>query len=111
MNSQVSALNASDKAGYTDYAAFARAVYETGVLSDPWFDGRERFGMRGVVLSVQQAQALAVTAERVAYVHQELVEILLDSPALLAELFHLTPCQQAMWEAAGGPWHGMAGGG
>ncbi|MBA3442300.1 MAG: glutathionylspermidine synthase family protein [Pyrinomonadaceae bacterium] len=107
MNSQL-LRNASDQTKYTDYATFARAVYETGVLSDPWFDGRERFRMQGVVLSTQQAQALAEAAERVAYVHQELVEILLENPALLHEFYHLTTCQQAMWEAAGGLWHGMA---
>lgn len=108
MNSQASSLNASEQARYTDYAAFARAIYETGVLSDPWFDGRERFRINGVVLSPQLTQDLAEAAERVAYVHQELVEILLENPGLLSEFYHLTPCQQAMWEVAGGLWHGMA---
>jgi glutathionylspermidine synthase len=98
----------SDNAVFADYAEFARAVYETGVLSDPWFDGNERFGLRGVVLSKRQAHALALAAERVAYVHQELVNILIEHPALLAEFYHLTPCQQGMWETAGGLWHGMA---
>ncbi len=98
----------SDTIVFADYAAFARAVYETGVLSDPWFDGDERFSLRGVVLSARQARALAAAAERVAYVHQELVHILVEHPALLAEFYGLTPCQQAMWETAGGLWHGMA---
>ncbi len=108
MNSQTLPCAVSGRARYADYATFARAVYETGVLSDPWFDGRERFGMRGIVLSAQQSQALAEAAERVAYVHQELVEILLENPGLLHEFYRLTTCQQAMWEAAGGLWHGMA---
>lgn len=93
---------------FAGYAEFARAVYETGVLSDPWFDGNERFGLRGVVLSPREARALAAAAERIAYVHQELVNILIEGPALLAEFYQLTPCQQAMWETAGGLWHGMA---
>jgi hypothetical protein len=93
---------------YADYASFARAVYETGVLSDPWLDGNERFGLRGVVLTARRARALAEAAERVAYVHQELVQILIEHPALLAEFYGLTPCQQAMWASSGGLWHGMA---
>lgn len=96
------------KADYQDYTDFARAVYETGVISDPWFDGNERFGLRGVVLKREQARELMEAAERVAYLHQELVEILLDNPSLLAEFYHLTPCQQMMWESSGGLWHGMA---
>lgn len=91
-----------------DYTAFARTIYETGVLSDPWFDGVERFGLEGVVLSPRLANSLAVAAERVAYLHEELVRILLDEPTLLTEFYHLTPCQYAMWQAAGGLWHGIA---
>ena len=92
----------------SDYASFARAVYETGVISDPWFDGRERFGLRGVVLGKEQARQLMEAAERVTYLHQELVEILLENTALVAEFYRLTPWQQLMWETAGGLWHGMA---
>jgi hypothetical protein len=93
---------------YADYAAFARAIYETGVLSDPWLDGNERFGLRGVVLPARRARALAEAAERVAYVHEELVQILVEHPSLLTEFYRLTPSQQAMWAASGGLWHGMA---
>jgi glutathionylspermidine synthase len=98
----------SDTTVYADYAAFARAVYETGVLSDPWLDGNERFGLRGVVLPARRAHALAEAAERVAYVHQELVHILIENPSLLEEFYRLTPWQRAMWAASGGLWHGMA---
>src|SRR5215213_9439683 len=92
----------------SDYATFARAIYETGVISDPWFDGRERFGLSGVVLTREQARELMEAAERVTYLHQELVEILLENPALVADFYQLTPWQQLMWEAAGGLWHAMA---
>lgn len=98
----------STRANYRDYMDFARAIYETGVISDPWFDGSERFGMRGVVLTKEQARALFEAAERVTYLHQELIEILLDNPSLLAEFYHLSPWQQMMWETSGGLWHGMA---
>ena len=91
-----------------DYTDFARSLYETGVISDPWFDGSERFGLRGVVLSTAEARRLMETAERVTYLHQELVEILLENPSLLEDFYHLTPCQQMMWETSGGLWHGMA---
>jgi glutathionylspermidine synthase len=101
-------LQISARAGYQDYTDFARAIYETGVISDPWFDGNERFGMRGVVLRKEKARRLMEAAERVTYLHQELIEILLENPALLAEFYHLTPYQQIMWESSGGLWHGMA---
>ncbi|MBA2340613.1 MAG: glutathionylspermidine synthase family protein [Pyrinomonadaceae bacterium] len=93
---------------YEDYAGFARAVYETGIISDPWFDGNERFGMRGIVLEAQLARALEQAAERTTYLHHELVQILLNDSALLDEFYHLTPYQQAMWESSGGMWHGQA---
>jgi glutathionylspermidine synthase len=93
---------------YRGYADFARAIYETGVISDPWFDGTERFGMRGIVLERAEARALLEAAERVTYLHQELIEILLETPQLLTRFYQLTPYQQMMWEAAGGLWHGMA---
>ncbi|MEW6730216.1 MAG: glutathionylspermidine synthase family protein [Acidobacteriota bacterium] len=93
---------------YQNYAEFARALYETGMLSDPWFDGRERFRMRGVLLSPQTAKALIRAAERVAILHQELIEILCQDPELVDQFYHLTPWQEAMWESSGGLWHGMA---
>ncbi len=91
-----------------DYAAFARAVYETGILSDPWLYGDPRFSMTGVVLSQDFAARLAEVGEAVAYLHEEMVEILAAEPELLKSFFHLTPYQQLMWETSGGLWHGMA---
>lgn len=91
-----------------DYAEFARAVYATGVLSDPWLWGEPRFRLNGVVLSPELAAGLAAAAEAVTYLHQELVEILLDAPELITSFYGLTPFQQLMWRASGGLWHGMA---
>ncbi len=99
---------AGDQCVYRDYAGFARSLYETGVLSDPWLNGNERFELEGVVLCRASARALNVAAECVAYLHQELVEILLAAPHLLHAFYNLTPAQKWMWESAGGLWHGMA---
>lgn len=93
---------------FANYAEFAHSLYESGVLSDSWFDGNERFRLEGVVLNAELAARLSEAAERITYLHHELVQILLARPELLAEFFHLTPYQQAMWECSGGLWHGMA---
>lgn len=90
------------------YTDFAHAIYETGILSDPWFDGVERFRLDGVVLTPERARRLAEAAERIAYLHHELVEILVEHPELLTEFYPLTPYQLAMWQTSGGMWHGMA---
>lgn len=91
-----------------DYAFFARRVYATNLLSDPYIDGTPRFALEAAMLSLERANHLVIAAERVAYLHQEMVEILLAEPHLIMDYFHLTACQRAMWEAAGGMWHGMA---
>ena len=90
------------------YADFAHAIYASGVLSDPWYDGAERFRLDGHILSPRRARALACAAEQITFLHQELVEILLARPDLLAGFYPLTPYQRLMWQAAGGLWHGMA---
>lgn len=92
----------------SDYADFARRLYATNLLSDPYIDGTPRFALDAAMLNSRLANALILAAERVAYLHQEMVEILLASPHLVTDYFHLTACQQAMWEASGGMWHGMA---
>lgn len=72
-----------------DYADFARAVYATGVLSDPWLWGEPRFRLHAAVISPALAVRLAEAAEAVAYLHQLLVEILLESPEFLTSFYHL----------------------
>jgi hypothetical protein len=98
----------SSSINFNSYTSFAHAVYETGILSDPWFDGVERFRLDGVVLTHERARRLAEAAERVAYLHNELAEIIIANPALLTEFYSLTPYQLAMWQTSGGMWHGMA---
>ncbi len=90
------------------YGEFARQLYATGILSDPWLNGRERFRLSGVLLAPQQLQALYTVAERVTHIYHELAEIVLAQPELLDEFFGLTPFQKAMWLASEGRWHGIA---
>jgi hypothetical protein len=91
-----------------DYGEFARLLYATCVLSDPWMNGKERFRLQGVVLGEERAAELCEVAERVGYVYHELAEVVAARPALLDEFFGLTPFQKAMWLASGGRWHGIA---
>jgi glutathionylspermidine synthase len=90
------------------YGEFARQLYATGILSDPWLNGRERFRLQGVVLTPAQLQALYAAAERVADIYHELADIVLAHPELLDEFFGLTPFQKLMWLASEGRWHGIA---
>ncbi len=91
-----------------EYADFARQLYGTGILSDPWLEGEERFRLRGVVLDPELAEALKTIAERVCYLHHELAGIVRANPELLDEFFRLTPWQKAMWMVSEGRWHGIA---
>jgi glutathionylspermidine synthase len=90
------------------YGEFAQMLYATNVISDPWMGGRERFRLQPVLLSQQQADGLALAAERVGAIYHEVSEIVLDHPELLDEFFELTPFQKMMWLASGGRWHGIA---
>lgn len=90
------------------YGEFAQMLYATNIISDPWMGGRERFRLQPVVLRQEQANQLAVVAERVGAIYHEVSEIVLDHPELLDEFFALTPFQKMMWLASGGRWHGIA---
>jgi glutathionylspermidine synthase len=90
------------------YNEFARMIYGTGVLSDPWLGGRERFRLESVILTGEQADALKAAAENIGSLYHELTGIVLRHPELLDDFFQLTPWQKAMWIAAEGRWHGIA---
>lgn len=90
------------------YGEFAQMLYATNIISDPWLGGRERFRLQPVVLCQEQAEQLAVVAERVGAIYHEVSEIMLEHPELLEEFFGLTPFQKMMWLASGGRWHGIA---
>ncbi|MBK9312833.1 MAG: glutathionylspermidine synthase family protein [Acidobacteria bacterium] len=93
---------------FPSYAEFARQLYGTGILSDPWLEGEERFRLQGVVLTSRLAAALRTVAERVCYLHNELAGIVHRNPDLIDRFFHLTPWQKAMWMVSDGRWHGIA---
>jgi glutathionylspermidine synthase len=101
-------MNPAERLILPSYAEFAQMLYRTGVISDPWLDGRERFRLRGVIIDPERARELEQVAERVAFLHHELAEIVWRDPALLDDYFGLTPYQKAMWLAAEGRWHGIA---
>src|SRR5262245_38227470 len=90
------------------YGEFARMLYATGIISDPWLGGKERFRLQPALLSQPHAEQLRTVAERVGRIYHELSEIVLRRPELLDQFFHLTPWQKAMWLAAEGRWHGIA---
>jgi glutathionylspermidine synthase len=90
------------------YDAFARALIEDGVLTDPWQDGRPRFDPEPIVLPSARAALLAEAARDVAEVWDEAVRIAADDPALQDDFFGLTPVQKIMFEASQPLWHGIA---
>ncbi|HEY7184369.1 MAG TPA: glutathionylspermidine synthase family protein [Blastocatellia bacterium] len=91
-----------------NYGDFAQMLYATGVLSDPWLGGRERFRLQPALLSQSQAERLRAAAERVGLIYHELSEIVIHHPELLDQFFNLTPWQKAMCFASEGRWHGIA---
>jgi len=90
------------------YSEFARMIYGSGILSDPWIGGKERFRLQSAILSSEQAEALKIAAENVGSLYHEMTGIVLRHPELLDEYFDLTPWQKAMWIASEGRWHGIA---
>ncbi|MBL8207578.1 MAG: glutathionylspermidine synthase family protein [Blastocatellia bacterium] len=90
------------------YGEFARMLYATCIISDPWIAGKERFRLNGVILSEEQASQLNQAAERIGYIYHELTEIVWARPELLDEFYELTPYQKAMWLESEGRWHGIA---
>ena len=94
--------------GLPTYGEFARLVYNTAILSDPWLNGSERFRVRGMLLSEDDARRLLEAAEKVAYLHHELADIVRSNPRYLDDFFGMTPYQRAMWLASDGRWQGIA---
>ena len=93
---------------FPDYGEFARMLYATCIISDPWINGKERFGLQGAILSEALASQLCEAAERIGFIYHEVAQIVLAQPELLDDFFELTPYQKAMWLQSGGNWHGLA---
>ena len=98
---------ASMDAGDT-YLSYASRLTETGLLSDPWMDGRPRFQRRPLMLSRGQLAALYQAAEDVLAVLHELAVTCASDPLLVQNWFGLTPAQQMMWASSAPAWHGIA---
>jgi glutathionylspermidine synthase len=90
------------------YAAFAERIVASGLLRDPWLDGRPRFREEPVVLPAARHAQLRRAAEEVAAACHAMVAVLLDEPRLLEDVLGLTPVQRAMWTASAPAWHGIA---
>jgi hypothetical protein len=90
------------------YAAFAARLVGTGLVADPWCDGRPRFDAAPLPLPRAEHEALVACAESVAAVHDELARIVTGEPALLDTFFGLTAAQKLMWGLSAPAWHGIA---
>lgn len=92
----------------SDYAVFAAEIRKSGVINDPWIDGKPRFTEEPVILPASRYRAMCRAAEDVAAVYDEMCSIVVDEPALLDDFWGLTPFQRAMWAASEPMWHGIA---
>ncbi len=92
----------------SDYATFARSLTDSGLITDPWIDGRPRFDAGAHWLTPADHAALAAAAESVAGVLDELCHIVHRAPGLLDDFFAMTPVQKLMWQASAPMWHGLA---
>jgi glutathionylspermidine synthase len=90
-----------------DYDELADRLLATGILSDPWLEGRPRFRARPILLARPAALMLATAAEGLAEAYGELVSMIAQDESLLDD-FPLTPCQRWMWRSAKSAWHGIA---
>jgi len=90
------------------YAAYARSVTASGILTDPWVDGAPRFREEPIVLTASLAREMERAAEKIGSVYNEMVELVSDEPPLLDDFFCLTPVQKALWMSSAPLWHGVA---
>jgi hypothetical protein len=90
------------------YPGYASRLTATGLLSDPWLDGRPRFQRRPLMLSSRDLASLYEAAEGVLAVLHELAVICVAEPQLVQHWFGLTRAQQIMWAASAPAWHGIA---
>lgn len=93
---------------YRDYNELADALYRTCVISDPWLEGRERFGLTPVILDAGTYRRMSMAAEAIARLYDELCRMVWNRPDFLDSFFHLTPYQKLMWLASEGQWHGIS---
>ncbi len=91
------------------YRALADELLATGIVSDPWLEGRPRFALEPLVFRAEEAARYTRAAEAVAAVYDEAARLCAAEPWLVEQFFPaLTPFQHLMWSASGGAWHGIA---
>ncbi len=91
-----------------DYDAFAERLVRSGVLGDPWLEGRPRFRAEPVVVSGDELSALYAAAEGVTAAYDEACRLCAREPELLDAFLALTPYQKLLWQASQPLWHGIA---
>ncbi len=94
---------------FPTYEAFAEALVQNGIVTDPWLDGAPRFRTEPLELTRAQLGELASAAEELGAAYHELVQRVRDAgDVALDDFFRLTPWQRAMFEMGGDLWHGLA---
>lgn len=90
------------------YDELADALMASGLISDPWIDGRPRFRAEPVFITAQEQRALYDAAEQFASVIDEACRMCDADEALIDEFLKLSPFQKLMWTASQPMWHGLA---
>ncbi len=90
------------------YNELAAALLKTGIISDAWLNGEERFRTQPIIISQQTYAQLCRAAESIGKVYHELAQLVWNNPTYLDDFFHLTPFQKLMWLSSGGAWHAIA---
>jgi hypothetical protein len=91
------------------YQTLASELLATGIVSDPWLEGRPRFAVDPLLLGAAAAARFCRAAEAVAAAYDEAARLLVSDPWLVEQFFPaLTPFQHLMWSASCGAWHGIA---
>ena len=92
----------------SDFDAYAARIAASGFITDPWLDGAPRFDATPTVLSVVAHRALCAAGEDLTFVLDEALRLILDDDDQRAAFLKLTPTQEAMLQASGPLWHGLA---
>lgn len=90
------------------YSELAEELLKTGIISDAWLNGVERFRTEPIIISRETYAELCHAAESIGTAYNELAQIVWNTPAYLDDFFHLTPFQKLMWFSSGGAWHTIA---
>lgn len=91
-----------------EYSRFADKLYAGTTFTDAWIDGCERFSTDSLVLTGDEYERLCLAAEKLGYLFNEFVKIIIANPEFLDSYFNLTDYQKALFISSGGLWHGIA---